>query len=114
MSDVQKQRMRGALPVQSACRSNQPETGDPDHPRCVRVHMPRLYRSPNEPQHWLVWSEELGWSRFPAKVDGWTERQSTNVIARWNLQRVPLQLAFNTGLLESVQSLQPRAFERAA
>ena len=71
--------------------------------------MPRLYRSPNEPQHWLVWSEELGWARFPAKIDGWQERRPLNTVSREYLRAVPLHLAFNTGLLESLTLSRRRA-----
>jgi hypothetical protein len=72
--------------------------------------MPRLYRNPNDPQHWLVWSDE-GWSRFPAKPNGWAERCPAGTVIRQRLQRVPLHLAFNTGLLESTPN---RALVRAA
>ena len=71
----------------------------------------RLYRHPNEPQHWLAWTENLGWSRFPAKRNGWEERRPVPVIVRQQLQRVPLRMAFNTGLLES---LPERAMAAAA
>jgi hypothetical protein len=73
--------------------------------------MPRLYRSPDEPQHWLVWSEDLGWSCFPAKINGWDDRRPAGLVLRQRLQRVPLQMAFNTGLLES---LSQRSLGRAA
>jgi hypothetical protein len=71
----------------------------------------RLYRSPYEPQHWLAWSEDLGWSRFPARINGWEERRPAMVVVRQQLQRVPLWMAFNTGLLESAPS---QDLERAA
>lgn len=73
--------------------------------------MIKLYRNPGEVQHWLVWSESCGWERFPAKINGWTERCSVTMVDRPNLHRVPLWMAFNTGLLESVSS---RNLERAA
>jgi len=73
--------------------------------------MPRLYRSPNEPLHWLLWSEEIGWARFPAKLNGWDERRSLRAVSPEHLHAVPLHLAFNTGLLES---LNPAARRRAA
>lgn len=66
--------------------------------------MPRLYRNPNEPQHWLVWSADEGWSRFPAKPNGWADRCPAGIVIRQRLQRVPLHLAFNTGLLESASA----------
>jgi len=47
--------------------------------------MPRLYRSPGESPHWLVWTEDLGWFRFPITPQA---------------SQVPLQMAFNNGLIE--------------
>jgi hypothetical protein len=72
--------------------------------------MPRLYRNANEPLHWLVWSDE-GWFRFPAKMDGWAQRSPAGHVLRHQLQRIPLRLAFNTGLLEFAQAC---ALKRAA
>jgi hypothetical protein len=79
-------------PEQSQNRGSDPESG---------LTM-RLYRHPHEPQHWLAWTDDLGWSRFPAKIDGWAERCPANVVIRQQLQRVPLRMAFNTGLIESL------------
>jgi hypothetical protein len=73
--------------------------------------MPRLYRNPSDPSHWLVWSDDLGWSSFPAKINGWDDRTPAGAIVRDCLRRVPLRLAFNTGLLEAFQS---RSLDRAA
>ena len=73
--------------------------------------MPRLYRSPREPHHWLVWSADFGWRLFPAKNDGWREWRPVASVERQELQRIPLRLAFNTGLLES---LEARTLARAA
>ena len=64
--------------------------------------LPRLYRSPTEAFHWLVWTGE-GWFRFPAKLDGWAERCAVTNVSRHKLQRVPLRMAFNTGLIESFE-----------
>jgi hypothetical protein len=63
--------------------------------------LPRLYRSPDEPFHWLVWTDD-GWFRFPAKPDGWAERRAATNVSCQVLQRVPLRMAFNTGLIESL------------
>jgi hypothetical protein len=63
---------------------------------------PRLYRSPVEPVHWVIWTGD-GWFRFPAKLDGWSERCAATDVSRQKLQRVPLRMAFNTGLIESFQ-----------
>jgi hypothetical protein len=73
--------------------------------------MPRLYRNPNEPMHWLVWCAEFGWSRFPAKINGWNDRRPALQTERKDLRRVPLRLAFNTGLIEAFQQ---RRLDRAA
>lgn len=50
--------------------------------------------------HWLVWSEDLGWVRFPAEINGWERRRPATNVARDILQPVPLGMAFNTGLIE--------------
>jgi len=62
--------------------------------------LPRLYRSPVEPFHWLAWTDEGGF-RFPAKLDGWAERCAATNVSRQRLQRVALRIAFNTGLIEA-------------
>jgi hypothetical protein len=68
----------------------------------IATALPRLYRSPIEPCHWLVWTDD-GWFRFPAKLDGWADRCSVANVSRQKLQRVPLRMAFNTGLIESFE-----------
>jgi hypothetical protein len=75
-----------------------PRRGVPDR----ATALPRLYRSPIEPFHWLVWTGD-GWFRFPAKVNGWVERCAATNVSRRKLQRVPLRMAFNTGLIESFE-----------
>ncbi len=64
--------------------------------------LPRLYRSPVEPMHWVIWTGD-GWFRFPAKLDGWAERCAATDVARQQLHDVPLLMAFNTGLIESLE-----------
>ena len=64
--------------------------------------LPRLYRSPVEPAHWVIWTGD-GWFRFPAKLDGWSERCAATDVARQELHHVPLRMAFNTGLIESLE-----------
>lgn len=66
-----------------------------------RAAVPRLYRSPAESMHWFVWTEDLGWFLFPAKLNGWAERCPAQNVSRHRLQRVPLRMAFNTGLIEA-------------
>jgi hypothetical protein len=73
--------------------------------------MAKLYRNTTDPQHWLVFSDDLGWVRFPAKVGGWADCRPICAVARQSLQPVPIRLAFNTGLIES---LRRRGLDRAA
>jgi hypothetical protein len=73
--------------------------------------MAKLYRSEKDPQHWTVWSPDLGWARFPAKAGGWREHRAIAPEVKKDLLAVPLWLAFNTGLIES---LQRRGLDRAA
>jgi hypothetical protein len=68
-----------------------------------RTAVLRLYRSPAESVHWFVWTEDLGWFLFPAKVNGWAERRPATNVSRQRLQRVPLRMAFNTGLIEAFE-----------
>ena len=68
-----------------------------------RASEPRLYRSPAESVHWFVWTEDLGWFLFPAKLNGWAERYPAKNVPRQRLQRVPLRMAFNTGLIEAFE-----------
>jgi hypothetical protein len=64
----------------------------------------RLYRTNRDWQHWFVLIPSTGWVRFPAKIDGWAERQHVTMLSREHLHEVPLWLAFNTGLLEARES----------
>jgi len=87
------------------CRFAKPisgRTSPPARGASQATTLPRLYRSPAEPFHWLVWTDE-GWFRFPAKLDGWAERCAATNVSRQKLQRVPLRMAFNTGLIESFE-----------
>jgi hypothetical protein len=61
--------------------------------------------------HWFVRIPGTGWARFPAKVNGWAEHRMVTLLRRQHLNQVPLRLAFNTGLLESIEKLR---LERAA
>jgi hypothetical protein len=58
-------------------------------------------------QHWFVHIPGTGWARFPAKIDGWAEHQMVFEPGREHFTRVPLWLAFNTGLLEAVECRSP-------
>ena len=68
-----------------------------------RTAVPRLFRSPSESLHWFVWTEDLGWFLFPAKLNGWAERCPAKDVSRQRLQQVPLRMAFNTGLIEAFE-----------
>lgn len=63
--------------------------------------MPHLYRSAKDLDHWYVYGNSQGWMRFPAKVNGWAERQPAFELSGLGLHEVPLWLSFRTGLLES-------------
>jgi len=71
----------------------------------------KLYRSTRDLQNWFVQVPGTGWERFPAGVSGWRDRRLVTVIDHQCLRRVPLWLAFNTGLLEAIAS---RRIDRAA
>jgi len=64
-----------------------------------------LYRSTKDLEHWFVRIPGTGWARFPAKVNGWAEHRMVTMLSHRHLNRVPLWLAFNTGLLESMEKL---------
>ena len=71
----------------------------------------RLYGSTTDLEHWFVHIPGTGWARFPAKVKGWAEHRTVTILSHRHLNRVPLWLAFNTGLLEGMEKL---GLERAA
>jgi len=74
-----------------------------------RTAAPRLYRSSTESLHWFVWIGDLGWFRFPAKLNGWAERCPAGSISHERLHRVPLRMAFNTGLIEAFEDHAQRS-----
>jgi hypothetical protein len=75
------------------------------------AEMVKLYRSTGDLEHWFVQIPGTGWARFPASINGWAERRMVTMQSRQCLSRVPLWLAFNTGLLEAIEN---RRLERAA
>ena len=50
---------------------------------------PRLCHSPVEPVHWVIWMGN-GYFRFPAKLNGWSERRAAGIESRI----MPLSSAF--------------------
>jgi hypothetical protein len=73
--------------------------------------MPRLFRSSQDLEHWFVFEDSLGWVKFPARIDGWAERQPIRTVSELALREVPLWLSFNTGLPAEGRV---RRFRRAA
>ena len=102
MPHLQKQGLRGPMPVPQSLSGTYSGRRASAPPKKMTV--PRLYRSPAEPVHWFVWTEDLGWFLFPAKLNGWAERYPAKNVSRQRLQRVPLRMAFNTGLIEAFES----------
>jgi hypothetical protein len=66
----------------------------------------RLYRDTGHEGHWIAWSAKIGWMGFPARPNGWAEREPVAELDATRLREVPLAQAFNTSLLD--------AFRRAA
>jgi hypothetical protein len=71
----------------------------------------KLYRCTSDLDHWFAHIPGKGWWRFPARVGGWVEQRLITTPSLEHLNRVPLWIAFNTGLLETVAT---RNLERAA
>jgi hypothetical protein len=65
--------------------------------------MTRLYRSNRNSQSWYA-NVSGTWVEFPAGVGGWACRRFIEIQDYRSLQSVPLWLAFNTGLLEELES----------
>jgi hypothetical protein len=91
----------------TANRARRAETRSLEKPSKVE----KLYRSNLDPQHWFVQIPGTGWVRFPAKIDGWADHRLVTVPSHRQLNRVPLWLAFRTGLLEAIEN---RRLDRAA
>jgi hypothetical protein len=71
--------------------------------------MIKLYRSTIHSTHWVAYSPATGWTMFPARQNGWYNRQPARGLDPMHLREVPLRLAFNTGLLESAGSMDVAA-----
>lgn len=67
--------------------------------------MVKLYRSAVHHNHWIAYSPEQGWLMFPARENGWHDRQPARGVDPMHLREVPAQLASNTGLLEDPMAL---------
>lgn len=73
--------------------------------------MVELYRNASDLEHWYVRIPGSGWARFPVKIGDWAERRMVPMLSHRRLSRLPLWLAFNTGLPEAIERRNP---ERAA
>ena len=60
--------------------------------------MIKLYCSAAHPHHWVAYFEGTGWVAFPAKQNGWEERQPARGLDPLCLRQVPLQRGFAAGV----------------
>ena len=67
--------------------------------------MARLYRSAKHDNYWIAVVEGLGWMMFPAKANGWEQRQPARGVDPMHLREVPLRLGFGTGMLEAMEDV---------
>jgi hypothetical protein len=67
--------------------------------------MLRLYRSTRDLQHWFVCDRSARWVRFPARINGWADRQAIRNIYGLDLREVPLWMSFDTGLPMAARKL---------
>lgn len=63
--------------------------------------MIKLYRNMENSQSWIAYVPESGWMTFPARENGWDERQPARGLDPLHLREVPLGLAADTGLVLS-------------
>ena len=68
--------------------------------------MAKLYQSSKHYQHWIAHVEGMGWVMFPARENGWDRRQPARGVDPMHLREVPLRMAFGTGLIEAMETLQ--------
>lgn len=66
--------------------------------------MPKLYRSALHGQYWITFTSDTGWVSFPAKENGWEERQQCRGVDPLHLREVPLRNAAHTGFIEWLRS----------
>ncbi len=62
--------------------------------------MIRLYKSMIHPRHWVAQIPGTGWVLFPARENGWLERQPARGLDPLHLREVPINAAANTGILQ--------------
>ena len=61
--------------------------------------MIQLYRSTIHPKDWIAYVPGSGWVVFPARENGWADRQPARGLDPMYLRRVNLESAANTGIL---------------
>ncbi len=69
----------------------------------------KLYRSADQPCHWVAHSPSTGWVVFPARQNGWHARFLASGLDPVHLREVPLWLAFNTGPIEAHETRRAAA-----
>jgi len=70
----------------------------------------RVYRDIEQQDRWIAWSAKIGWMGFPARPNGWAEREPVVELDAVRLREVPLARALNTSLLEAFRrAVQPAA-----
>jgi hypothetical protein len=57
----------------------------------------KLYTSAVHRNHWIASVPELGWCMFPARENGWEDRQPARGVDPLYLREVPARLAANAG-----------------
>jgi hypothetical protein len=60
--------------------------------------MIKLYRSMLHPKYWIASVPGAGWMAFPARDNGWQQRQAARGLDPLHLREVPIGLAANTGV----------------
>ena len=64
----------------------------------------KLYRDPDHDGQWIAWSRNIGWVRFPACPNGWTERKPAGELDTSHLREVSLAQALDTALIEAFRA----------
>lgn len=83
-------------------RGEMPFPGSRDHtpggaPKEGRLIMARLYTSAIHRNHWIASVAGVGWFMFPARENGWEDRQPARGLDPLYLREVPAKLGENAG-----------------
>jgi hypothetical protein len=60
--------------------------------------MIKLYQSAAHPKHWIAYVQSLGWLMFPARENGWEQRQPARGLDPLHLRQMPVRCAQDAGL----------------